>query len=824
MKNLIQLFIGFSISCIAAHSVAQPNGKALSGADNDDCSEAVLLLAGEACTSGSALGALLTGPSVQCPGKYIQGIWYKYESDFDGQIAVITNAQYNDALTVFEGSCANLAEILCDNRDEFGFEGERSYVNVTSGKTYYLRIAKQIEYYGRDDQQGLCIAIEKRAPEYPVNDGCMNSKVLTINTACVEGSNLLAHFDQPIPSLNSWSRADIWFSFTPTNNKHLEIVSNANFADVLTVYTGNCTNLNEVKCEDLGGRIVLQNPTPNATYYLQVTGYFASLEGNLCIEILERSVQTPTNDDCVQAISLELGRECTRTSNLNARAGTIKSKCMVYAAPDIWYSFIAPQEREVAVSIESGFLYQYGLYGGSCASLAEISCGPSPDPCQGPLVFRNLTAGAKYYLQIANLTRPIHAAEAEICLRVDALSLAPAFEALSLEIEEECLHGILGRISYSVSGGKAPVVYTGPAPEEIFLPGTEILAFVEDASGCRDFQSRRISCTPPSRCAKSDLGLQVERECLMDSIGRATGEVLLRIRGTGGSGAYFYYGTADSTVLSHGDRYQAVIIDSDSCYVVEEGQIDCPPFDCSQSKLSITAQYECIDTLLRARLEVDITGNLGNYSIQGNRSGDLLEQGAAYSVNVTDDAGCSTSISGIINCHFDSCAFARPELLVDYTCVTDTAGNRTGLAILSIDASSFAGGVVVSGHQDGDTLKHGEGFLVTMADSFGCTLQDSGTIDCVPVVNEGAIAHSKGFLYPNPAGLALNLYLPEAFGEKCSINLLDHLGRTLSLPNHLEHHRNGTVRVFDTGSLQQGLYLVRITKNEFYTILRFIKT
>ncbi|MCC6754511.1 MAG: T9SS type A sorting domain-containing protein [Saprospiraceae bacterium] len=824
MKNPIQLFIGFCLTFIALCTGAQPNGKTISGADNDDCSEAVLLRPGEACTSGTALGALLTGPAVQCPGKYIQGIWYKYESDFDGQIAVITNAQYNDALTVFEGSCANLAEMLCDNRDEFGFEGERSYVNVTSGKTYYFRIAKQIEYYGRDDQQGLCIAVEKRSREYPVNDGCANSMMLTINTPCVEGSNLLARFDQPIPSLNSWSRADIWFSFTPTTNKPLEIISHANFADVLTVYKGNCANLNEVKCEDLGGRVVLLNPTPNASYYLQVSGYFSTLEGKLCLEIIERNEQTPANEDCVQALPLELGRECTTANNFNAKAGTIKSKCMVFAAPDIWYSFVAPQEREVAVSIASGFLYHYALYGGNCNALSEISCGPAPDPCQGPLVFRNLTAGAKYYLQIANLTRPIHAAEADICIRVDAFSLAPAFDALSLEIEEECLHGILGRVSYSVTGGIAPILYTGPAPGEIFLPGTEILAFVEDAAGCRDFKNIRISCAPPAHCAKGDLGIQVERECLKDSIGRATGEVLLRVRGTGGSGAYFYYGTSDSTVLRHGDRYQAVIIDSDSCYVVEEGQIDCPPFDCSQSKLSVQVQYECIDTLLRARLEVNVGGNLGNYTLQGNRSGDLLEQGAGYSVNVTDDAGCSTSASGFINCHFDSCAFARPELSVDYTCVTDTAGNRTGLAIMHIDASSFAGGIVLTGHQDGDTLRHGEMFLVTMADHFGCTLQDSGTIDCVPVANDGAIAPFKAFLYPNPAGSTLHVYLPEALGDKCTIALFDHLGRMHSLQDRMEYQKSGTVRVFDTGSLQQGLYLIRIAKDEFYTILRFIKT
>lgn len=225
---------------------------------------------------------------------------------------------------------------------------------------------------------------------------------------------------------------------------------------------------------------------------------------------------------------------------------------------------------------------------------------------------------------------------------------------------------------------------------------------------------------------------------------------MLSINGKGGSGAYYFYGTANGSTLKHGDVYKIIVIDSDSCYVIEEGKIYCPPFDCSQSALKINLTYDCIDTLLKAKLNVDVSGHLGNYILEGNKSDDLLDQGQSFRVKVMDDAGCSQDLKGTINCNFDSCAYSRPSLNVSYICLRDEFNRTNGKAMLLVDGNSKAGGIKYIGNQPGDTLEHLQNYTVELLDAFGCGLVKSGIVDCVPLSTYESSNDIKLMLQPNP--------------------------------------------------------------------------
>jgi len=67
----------------------------------------------------------MTGAAIKCTGTYYQGLWYKYTSNYSGYLKINTLASFNDAVSVFEGSCPSLTDINCFNTDEYGFEGER---------------------------------------------------------------------------------------------------------------------------------------------------------------------------------------------------------------------------------------------------------------------------------------------------------------------------------------------------------------------------------------------------------------------------------------------------------------------------------------------------------------------------------------------------------------------------------------------------------------------------------------------------------------------------------------------------------------------------
>ncbi|MDQ3141717.1 MAG: T9SS type A sorting domain-containing protein [Bacteroidota bacterium] len=793
--------------------------------DNDDCSRAITLEMDKNCLNGSIQNAVAISPGpVSCPGTFQSAIWYSFLSSTTGLVEFNTDAFYNDGVTAYEGSCGNLKELNCTDLDEHGFTGEKTYFNVSSGKNYFFRISKKVNAFGYES--GFhCVSIHKKdkLPEVPLHDICDTKIKIQINDNCsITSNNKNAGTSGPTPSLNNRSRADVWYSFIPTTTKDLELITHADFAEVISVYKGTCNALQEVLVEDLGSKLVLSAPKVGQEYFVQISGYFSTVEGNLCLEVKEKSIEKPTNDECVVAKAIALNANCLSTQFINSSKSISKASCIVYHAPDVWYSFVASSEAKVALKIDAGFIYNWALYSGACNNLLEHSCGTTQDPCDGFIKVENLIAGKTYYLQILAANHPLNPGEGALCVRIDELSKTQAFQPLDLNLQVDCLHGVLGRVNYTAIGGEGQYTYTGPTNLEVFYPGTIIEAFLEDEAGCRDQETLEIGCVSPLRCNNSNLDVTITTECIKDSLGRQTGEVVFNLDGKGGSGAYYFYGTPNGSILKHGDTYHNIIIDSDSCYVIEEGQIYCPPFDCSQSNLKVTVSYECIDTLLKAQLTYNITGNLGTYSITGNQIGDLLDNNQNYSIEITDQAGCKIIESNSINCSFDSCAFAQPTLSVSVECLKEIDGNPLGKGRLKVSASSKAGGLVYIGNQPNEVLNHLDKYTIELRDAFSCGLSKVGIVNCSPlgILDE---AFQQGInVFPNPTSEDIHVVFDMTSSEKIAYQLTSLQGEIIRDGNYLTKVGSNQMTI-SVKELSSGMYYIQLKGKEYLRLKKFVK-
>ena len=788
----------------------------LFGPDNDLCDRAILIALDDPCLVGNNIAADYSGPAT-CVNDLDQCTWFTFQAEETGWIALETNAEYDDVADLFEGPCTALNQVYCSDWDEYGFTGERNEWMIEAGKEYFVRMsAKTNSFPGVEGSH--CISLQKIAgPTIINNDLCEQKQIIEVGQTCTESTNIKAKTQGPEPSLNIRSRADVWFSFIANSTKNLKIIPQADFAEVTTVYKGNCQSPEEVHCQDLGGVVLLENPTPGTEYLVQVSGYFATLEGKLCLEVHESDEQIPVNDDCPDAMPLSLNQQGQTINIINAEVATKRPSCIVYKQADIWYEFTTSNAGSYLLDISAGFTYVYALYTGTCADLTEIECQDSPDPCDGYIALDNLQAGKKYYLQIMAATHPIRTLEGELSVSIYENGNEPDFEPLVLNIDIECVDVVLSRIHHSASGGKGAYEFFGDINGELLWPGDSYEIFVQDENECRDFMSGTANCKSPDECDNTDLNLSVGYHCLVDSIGIPLGRAEITLDVIGGLGNVQSYGTMHGEVLDHGTAFRSMVIDSQGCHQIVEGIVDCPPFDCSQSALEIVPTVTCIDTLFKAQLNYTINGNLGAYQVTGPDQGSLLDQNESYKIEVTDATGCSEEIQGIINCHFDSCAYARPTLTVTYDCLVDGSNNKTGQAVLHVSGQSMAGGISYSGNVDGEILNHGDSYETIQHDAFGCDVTVGGIIDCEPtntaVQDVGDVNIG---IAPNPGRDYFYLVVSsQLLDELRSVELTQSQGRVLmSRETDLEQ----SMRI-ETADLPAGHYFIRLhTRKQVYTI------
>ncbi|MEZ4884785.1 MAG: hypothetical protein R3E32_08680 [Chitinophagales bacterium] len=404
------------------------------GESFDICDKAKSVTLGGMCVEGTNINALFEGSASECV-ESLHGIWYSFVAPTSGAVTIRAKTDFNDVLTVFSGTCGNLQQINCTNYDEFGFVGEiLPVMDLTPNQTYFVRVSGAVDKFGKTEGN-VCLSIAEGAATKtpPANDLCSDAIVLTINSDCTLGTNKDATFFGPEPSLNLKSKSSIWYSFEAPEDGEVIIESNADFADVLTVFSGTCGNLTEIRSSDFGHSLHLTDLEVGSTYLIQSAGFFSTVEGTVCMKVSSAEA-APENDLCNGAINLQLGESCTIGNNTYATFNGPRPSCDVAPTASIWFRFTAPSSGRVLVNTGADFVNVLSVFGGPCSNLEEMGCAYNPSKCDEGVVFE-LEGDADYFLQVASAQNPFGYTYGDVCVRVSDYENAPVKARLKVFLE-----------------------------------------------------------------------------------------------------------------------------------------------------------------------------------------------------------------------------------------------------------------------------------------------------------------------------------------------------------------------------------------------------
>ena len=617
-----------------------------SGTANDVCANAVALHTGLNCLPASTVNALFDGPPAPCVERSAGGLWYRWVADFTGTAQLTTEADFNDVITVFTGTCANPVPAHCYNRDEHGFTGEKMHFPAQVGVTYLLRVSGRDAGFGAP-RGNICVSIAPAtAPATPANDLCAGAVTLSVNGAAATGTNANAEITTQ-PSFNELARADVWYQFTApalAANEVVEIESQATFSDIITVYSGSCAGLTEVASNHKGQRLALSSLTPGQAYKVQIAGTFATVEGALAPVILKKSLNAPANDHCAAAQLISVGQSCVSGTITGATTSGSAPPCVPTVGGDVWFRFIAPASGVVRMNTRASFDHILAVWEGNCNELTPVACYVNPVRCDGYVSFGALVPGDAYYIQVsARNTTPLP--NADFCLHLTDGSQQPEWLPLALTVTEKCIGDNTARLQVSTEGGVAPLTFSGNQHDDVLVTGESWLVVVQDMNGCERSLTGVVKACQAPDCALSGNLNTVQPQCSGSTDGAISAVV------TGGVGPYSYKWNNTQTAEILGGLgsgvYGVTITDAQGCELVLGATLNDP------TPILVTP----VNTLQPSQgasdgaIFIDVAGGSGAYSFSWLKNGVAFIQtedltgapAGAYQLIVTDGNGCTAS-------------------------------------------------------------------------------------------------------------------------------------------------------------------------------------
>ncbi len=625
------------------------------GEARDICANAVALVRDQFCVPGENSTAMFEGPVPSCSDVSSSGIWYRWEADTTGWMLVSLSSDFNDVVSIFTGQCDNLGWVTCGNRDRYGFKGEKSYFLAQEGTTYFIRISGGMSD-GFGAQRGTyCMRLEGGTPPQPeLNDPCAGAIPLLTGQDCVTGNNLYATTENVRPSRNIRADGDVWYTFVApaiNDDQVLRFESNAGFSDVLTLYEGDCLQSSEVVSAEYGLYLDAGQLTAGQTYFLQVAGNFATIEGGFCIKanIRDKAV-APPNDDCLQATMLYLGADCTSGSLEGANFSGKHPPCVVSTTRDAWYAFVAPPGGSVQIIVEAGIKQNTTIWSGTCDTLTPIKCLRNPIRCDGFQHITGLAEGMTYYVQISATGEE----RGEFCVQLlDGVMAAP-FDPLGLTVQPLCIGMDSSLLLIQAYHGVAPYTFAGTPLQQLLYTGEEYMVVVRDAMGCEvAISGFAPECEAATSCAMDLQFAGVEPTCADAADGS------LVVTASNGDDPYVYVwsipGEITPTVQNVGGGiYSVTVYDIHGCSTEGSFNLQAPP----AIDLFFTEVIHPVTGGDDGSITAAVSGGTGVLSVAWyDRDGALLSDSLTvmgigmgeYTCVVTDANGCTASESVILN-------------------------------------------------------------------------------------------------------------------------------------------------------------------------------
>lgn len=496
---------------------------------NDVCADALPIITGMTCSGGTNQEAE-TDAIGGCVDS-VKDVWFRYNAVATTPVSVKVNLEgqdslFNDVLTVFEGGCSDLTELVCTNYDEYGFEGEKLYFNVTAGQSYFIRVSGQEKNFGKG-QGVFCLVTtwEIDAAIIPENDICASAEYLPINEDWVSSNNINADTEGVFPDELQRTRADVWYEFVPEDGTSVEISVDANFSHMLALYQGDCNAPELVEKSLQGFELNVENLSPDVSYFLQISGRFATLEGDFQVKIEDNSSPAiPPNDLCTTAIPIEPNGECLGFDNSSGTFSGIRPSCIFYPGADVWYQYTAPLEgsTDLKINTAADFMHGVAVYEGGCADLLEIMCSSTPEPCEGYLQLTNLTPGQTYFIQVVSDINYFSEAAGSGCLEIIRIEQGDNFLPLHLDVTQICTDEEHAQLNINASGGQGAHTITGYTAGDVLVEDETYFVQVIDEVGCTQVATGVISCEATNDCGIFNNIVSEDVSCFGEADGWAT--------------------------------------------------------------------------------------------------------------------------------------------------------------------------------------------------------------------------------------------------------------------------------------------------------------
>lgn len=673
------------------------------------------------------------------------------------------------------------------------------------------------------------------------NDLCLQARPILTGQTCLPENNLNALLDGPPSGCVPKTVGGLWYSWTADFSGTAQFSTGARFNDVVDVFTGDCSNLQPFSCQNrdehgFTGENTYFQVNAGTNYLIRISGLeggFGRSRGTLCVRIqqVDQPPVPPVNDDCLQAMSLTPGANCTDGSNLHAGTSPTLPRYNQLARHDLWYQFTAPalQAGEyLEFQSRANFSDIITLYSGACDQLQEVATNHKGQV----LDCDNLQAGQPYWIQVSGTFATI---EGALCPSLSQkIHNAPANDlcqdAVEVFVGGACTPGT--NVGAGFSGLTPPCVpylsndvwyrFTAPASGSVRMnTGADfphVLAVWKGQCGSSDFNN--VLClVNPLRCdgyvtlgalsagetyyiqigaQVSAAGVQAGNFCLrlVDGAENAPFEPLslkvtekcvstnitrLDIEATGGILPYQFSGNPDGEELASGEHYLVVVSDAQGCVRALEGDTeDCQAVDCAISGVITTVQPSCFNASNGA-MSIMVTGGAAPYTYKwsnGATTADLHNLGAGnYSATVTDVLECDIELNAtIIN---PSAITAVPTTinqphqgLSDGAVLLDVAGGTGSYTFAwTLNGAPFATTEDLTAAPAGN-------YTLVITDGNGCT----ATYDFSLTETVGQQELTQGFfteIFPNPAHEKAWLAVAFPKPETLHLSLWDASGRAL---------------------------------------------
>lgn len=373
---------------------------------NDDCSGAIVLNVDTVChydTFNNINATASVGvPSPGC-GFYQGGdVWFKTTVPSSGNIRIdVRNVSgINPQFAIYTDSCSALTWYSCNQLNPDRTISDPSL----AGQDIYIRV------YKYNSASGGTFRICVWEPPVPANNNCADAIFLNVDTTCNKASyTSLYSTGQPTsvapnPTCGFYKGGDVWFKFVMPASGIIRFELTGQ-APQYAVYSGSCGSFTQILCAQLDAEnMLIDTSLAGDTLYLRTYRYNSEEGGNFDICIWEPTV--PSNNNCADAIMLNVDTTCNKTAYSNAYATgqstsiAANPTCGFYQGGDVWFKFVAPASGIFRVEAQGfGMNPQYAVYSGSCGSFTQEMCAQLD---AGKTVINPSLGGDTLYLRVWN--------------------------------------------------------------------------------------------------------------------------------------------------------------------------------------------------------------------------------------------------------------------------------------------------------------------------------------------------------------------------------------------------------------------------------------